>query len=60
MFLVSPVAVSTMPVIGMVVVAINAINTVVLSFYTNVRLYPLALSIIKSKLTLPLLSSRSI
>ena len=44
----------------MVVVAINTISIVILSFYINIRLYPLALSAIKLKLTLPLLLSGSI
>ena len=60
MFLISPVAVSTMPVIRMVVIAIDTVSTVTLSFYINVRSYPLALSIIKLKLTSPLLLSGSI
>ena len=56
-----PVATSTMPVIKMVVVvAIDAISAVTLSFYINIYLYPLALNIIKLKLILPLLLSRSI
>ena len=54
------VAASTMPVIKMVIVAINTVSTVIFSFYINIRLYPLALSVIKLKLTLPLLSSGSI
>ena len=49
-----------MLVIGIVVVAIDTISVVILFFYINVRLYPLALSVIKLKLTLPLLSSESI
>ena len=48
-----------MPVI-IVVIAVDAVNIVTLSFYTNIRLYPLALSAIKLKLTLPLLLSKSI
>ena len=44
-----------MPVIGIVVITIDTINAVILFFYTNIRLYPLALSTIKLKLTLPLL-----
>ena len=56
----SPVAVSAMPVIEIVVVAIDTVSAVALSFYTNVRSYPLALSAIKLKLTSPLLLSRSI
>ena len=56
----SPVAVSTMPVIKMVVIAINAISVVAFSFYINIHLYPLALNIIKLKLTSPLLLSGSI
>ena len=60
MFLILPVAVSVMLVIGMVVIAINTISVVILSFYINVRLYPLALRAIKLKLTLPLSSSGSI
>ena len=60
MFLILPVAVSVILVIGKVVIAINTISVVILSFYINVRLYPLALSTIKLKLTLPLLLSKSI
>ena len=60
MFLISPVTVSTILVIKMVVVTINTVSTVVLSFYINIRLYPLALSVIKLKLTSPLLLSGSI
>ena len=60
MFLVLLVAASIMPVIEIVVVAINTINTVILSFCINICLYPLALSIIKLKLILPLLLSGSI
>jgi hypothetical protein len=60
MFLVLPVTINTIPVIKMVVVAINTVSIVILSSYINVRLYPLALSTIKLKLTLPLLSSGSI
>ena len=55
-----PVAVSTMLVIEMVVITINTVSIVVLSFCINVHLYPLALSIIKLKLTSPLLLSGSI
>ena len=51
MFLILLVAASTMLVIEMVVIAINTVNTVILSFCINVRLYPLALSTIKLKLT---------
>ena len=60
MFLVSPVAASAMPVIGIVVVAINTVNAVTLSSYANIRLYPLALNTIKLKLTSSLLLSKSI
>jgi len=52
MFLVSPVAISVV----LVVKAIDTASVVILSFYTSVRLYPLALSAIKLKLTLFLLS----
>ena len=55
-----PVAVSTILVIKIVVIIINTISAVILSFYINIYLYPLALSVIKLKLTLPLLSSGSI
>jgi len=44
----------------MVVVAIDTISAVTLSSYANVRLYPLALSATKLKLTSPLLLSGSI
>ena len=60
MFLVSPVAANIILVIKMVVIAINTINAVVLFYYINIHLYPLALSVIKLKLTLPLLLFRSI
>ena len=60
MFLVLLVAISVILVIKMVVVAINTVNAVIFSFYINIHLYPLALSVIKLKLTLPLLSSGSI
>ena len=60
MFLILPVAVNTILVIKIVVVTIDTVSTVILSFYANIRLYPLVLSIIKLKLTSPLLSSRSI
>ena len=60
MFLVSLVAISVMPVIKMVIITINTISTVILSFCINIYLYPLALSVIKLKLTLPLLLSGSI
>jgi len=60
MFLVSPVTASAMPVVIIVVVAIDAISAVALSSYANVRSYPLALSATKLKLTLSLLLSRSI
>ena len=60
MFLVSLVAISVMPVIKMVIITINTISTVILSFYANIHLYPLALSTIKLKLTSPPLSSGSI
>ena len=49
-----------MLVIEMVVIAINTVSTVILSFYINIYLYPLALSTIKLKLILPLLLSKSI
>ena len=49
-----------MPVIKMVIIAINTVNTVIFSSYINIRSYPLALSTIKLKLTLPLLLSGSI
>jgi len=49
-----------MLVIIIVVIAINAISVVALSSYANIRLYPLALSTTKLKLTSPLLLSRSI
>ena len=56
----SLVAISAIPAIIVVAVAINAINVVALSSYTNIRLYPLVLSAIKLKLTLPLSLSRGI
>ena len=49
-----------MLVIGMVIITINTINIIVFSFYINIRLYPLALSVIKLKLISPLLLFRSI
>ena len=60
MFLISPVAVSIMLVIGIVIITIDTVSAVVFFFYINIRLYPLALSIIKLKLTSPLLLSGSI
>ena len=60
MFLVSPVTTSAIPVVIMVVVAIDAVSAVALSSYANVRSYPLALSATKLKLTSPLLLSGSI
>ena len=60
MFLISLVAASTMLVIKIVVIAIDTVSTVTLSFYINIRSYPLVLSAIKLKLILPLLLSRSI
>ena len=48
-----------MPAVIVVTIAINTINAVMF-FYTNICLYSLVLSIIKLKLTLPLLLSRSI
>ena len=60
MFLISLVAISVMLVIKMVIITINTISTVILSFYTNIHLYPLALSTIKLKLISLLLLSRSI
>ena len=60
MFLISPVTISAIPVIKMVIVAIDTVSTVTLSFYINIRLYPLILNIIKLKLTSPLLLSGSI
>ena len=49
-----------MPVIKIVVITIDTVNIIILFFYINIRLYPLALSIIKLKLTSPLLSFGSI
>ena len=43
-----------------VAVTIDTINAVIPFFYINIRLYPLVLSIIKLKLTSPLLLSRNI
>jgi len=60
MFLVLPIAISAIPVIIIVVVAIDTISAVALSSYTNIRSYPLALSATKLKLTSPLSLSRSI
>jgi hypothetical protein len=60
MLLVLLVAVSAMPVIIMVVVAIDTISAVALSSYANIRSYPLALSATKSKSTSPLSLSGSI
>ena len=60
MLLISLITVSAMPVIKMVVIIIDTVSTVILSFYINIRLYPLALSTIKLKLTSPLLLSGSI
>ena len=55
-----PVAINAILVIRIVVVAIDTVNIVILSSYINICLYPLALSVIKLKLTSPLLSSGSI
>ena len=60
MFLILPVAANIILVIEMVVITINTISAVILSSYSNIRLYPLALSVIKLKLILPLLLSKSI
>ena len=49
-----------MPVIKIVIITINTVSTVTLSFYINIHSYPLALSITKLKLTLPPLLSKSI
>ena len=54
------VTVSTILAVIVVAVTVNAVNTVTLSFYINIYLYSLVLNAIKLKLTLPLLSSRSI
>jgi hypothetical protein len=56
MFLVSPVAISAV----LVIKAIDTTNTATLSSYANIRLYPLALSAIRLKLTSFLSLSRSI
>jgi len=56
MFLVSPVAASAVSVIK----AIDTANAATLSSYANIRLYPLALSATRSKLTSPLSLSKSI
>ena len=60
MFSILLVAISAMPVVVMVIIVIDTISTVILSFCVNIYLYPLALSVIKLKLTLPLLLSGSI
>jgi hypothetical protein len=52
MFLVLPVTVNTMSVVK----TIDTASTVILSFYASICLYPLALSAMKLKLTLFLLS----
>ena len=55
-----PVAINAILVIKMVIITINTVSIVILSFYINICLYLLALSAIKLKLTLPLLLSGSI
>ena len=60
MFLILLVAISTILAVVVVAVVMDAVNTVIFSFYANIYLYPLVLNIIKLKLISLLLSSRSI
>ena len=54
-----PVAISAVPVIT-IVIAVDAVSTVMLFSYANICLYLLVLSAIKLKLILPLLLSKNI
>ena len=60
MFLVLLVAISVILAVVVIAVVIDTVNAVMLFFYANIYLYPLVLSVIKLKLTLPLLLSGSI